>query len=197
MTAKSKKYLIITVISLIIFAVLFQILGFVIGIAATIVLAIALYYFLGTMQKNSSSDRTSNHSQANDLSDEEKSLNALLDINLQLRKTIIAKMLREQFEALIDQLIGLLPKINQTDSASELAWVINRMATEYLPKKSIKPYLLLTEIERLDETVISSVEKGIHAMRDELIEVEQLIATRNTNEFKNKAHFLEQRFTTR
>ena len=121
-------------------------------------------------------------------------IESLLDSNLALRKTIIPQDLRQAFEDTIDKLIVLLPEVNAKSKDSELTWVINRIATEYLPEKSIKPYLDLDDVLRNDEETIASVIDGLNSMKSELLEVESMLSDRKMNEFNAKAKFLKQRF---
>lgn len=121
-------------------------------------------------------------------------IESLLSINILLRKCIMPVAVRDEFERIIDQLIKLLPKVNLAGPDGELAWVINRMATEYLPEKSIKPYISLDEASRNDDATIKAVEEGLAGMKSELAEVESLLAARKTSEFNSKAKFMKQRF---
>lgn len=121
-------------------------------------------------------------------------IESLLDSNLALRKTIIPQDLRQAFEDTIDKLIALLPEVNAKSKDSELTWVINRIATEYLPEKSLKPYLALDDTSRNDEETIASVMDGLNSMKSELLEVESMLSDRKMNEFNAKAKFLKQRF---
>ena len=121
-------------------------------------------------------------------------IESLLDSNLALRKTIIPQDLRQAFEDTIDKLIALLPEVNAKSKDNELTWVINRIATEYLPEKSLKPYLALDDTSRNDEETIASVMDGLNSMKSELLEVESMLSDRKMNEFNAKAKFLKQRF---
>lgn len=152
------------------------------------------FYFLAQFftDKDSSSDKDSIAAETK--SEAEIGIESLLSINIQLRKCIMPLHVRDTFEKIIDQLLDLLPKINSAGPDGELAWVINRMATEYLPEKSIKPYIALDEEARNDEATINSVEESLAGMQAELAEVESILAARNTNEFNAKAKFMKQRF---
>ena len=165
----------------------------------TVVAFILLYFVTGlvlsTILKKQMDERDkSSMAEEEALSAEDVGINALLNINIELRKTIIPASIRDAFEQVIDQLIDLLPKVNAASPDSELAWVINRMATEYLPEKSVKPYLALDEQARHDESTMSTVLEGLAGMKAELSDVESILASRQTNEFNNKAKFLKRRF---
>jgi hypothetical protein len=127
-------------------------------------------------------------------SEAELGTESLLSINILLRKCIMPVHVRDTFEQTIDQLLDILPKINLAGPDGELAWVINRMATEYLPEKSIKPYIALEEAARNDAATIAAVEEGLAGMKAELEEVESILAARKTSEFNSKAKFMKQRF---
>ncbi|MCK5337045.1 MAG: hypothetical protein KAQ67_12830 [Gammaproteobacteria bacterium] len=155
--------------------------------------AIAFYLLAGyySSKKSSSNDSSSVETPK---SETELGIESLLSINIQLRKCIMPVEVRDTFEQIIDQLLELLPKINQAGPDGELAWVINRMATEYLQEKSIKPYIALDEAARNDESTIAAVEEALSGMRSELAEVESMLAARKTGEFNSKAKFMKQRF---
>jgi len=160
------------------------------SISLVIALIIAIAFYL-LMTGNDDSDDGDDDEEPDET---EIGIESLLMLNIELRKCIMPEAIRDQFEQIIDQLIALLPKINQTGSEGELAWVINRMATEYLPEKSVRPYIKLEETDRHDEATITSVEEGLAGMQAELNEVETILASRQSSEFNAKAKFLKQRF---
>lgn len=164
-------------------------LSFIIAFLAGIAFYLLAGYF--SSKKSSSNDSSSVETPK---SETELGIESLLSINIQLRKCIMPVEVRDTFEQIIDQLLELLPKINQAGPDGELAWVINRMATEYLPEKSIKPYIALDEAARNDESTIAAVEEALSGMRSELAEVESMLAARKTGEFNSKAKFMKQRF---
>lgn len=118
----------------------------------------------------------------------------LLDCNLRLRKQGVQGIVLEKYEQLIDRLLGIIPDINQQYPDGELTWVINRIAAEYLPEKSVTPYLALDIGQRESADTIRSVTEGIEAMIREVDEVVELLATRKSSDFDSKAKFLKQRF---
>jgi len=177
--------------AVVIFLILMIFIGFIGSLIIAILAgAVTYWFFSGNKDKNSNSGSDEIELSATDTANQ-----ALLMANLHLRKQIVSAELRENYESLIDQLIELLPLVNQTDLGNELSWVINRMATEYLPNKSIAPYLKLSEVERLNASVISDVLDNISAMKKELDDVKEMVTRKNTNEFSQKAKFLSQRFT--
>lgn len=187
-----KKILLATVISFVSFVILLVFISWLISLIIAVMIALVL---LGYLFKRAS-EASNSDEQADEIPSKTKLANqSLLNSNLILRKSIVSKELRDNYELLIDQLIELLPMVNDTDYTSELAWIINRMATEYLPKKSLEPYLALTEDERLNSGVVSSAIESIEAMRNELLEVKTMVINRKSGEFKNKAQFLKQRFS--
>ena len=188
MNPKTKRIISSTIITLVILLILMIFLGFTISIIVSILLGLASFWLLS----GEKAEKTNSNEPVVEESATEQGNQALLTANLSLRKQIVSAELRTQYEQLIDQLIELLPLVN--DSENELSWVINRMATEYLPNKSIGPYLNLSEEQRLDSAVISEVIENIDAMKNELLDVKEMITKKNSNEFSQKAQFLKQRF---
>jgi len=173
------------------------ILSFFISLAVSGVIAIAaavIIYFILASKKgdDKATDSTVTAQETDSIGD--KGIESLLDINLLLRKSIVPVDIRDSFEQVIDQLLDLLPKVNEAGPDGELAWVINRMATEYLPEKSIKPYLDLDEANRHDKATMDAVEDSLVGMKSELADVESILSKRKTTEFNKKAKFLKQRF---
>ncbi|KZX85779.1 hypothetical protein A3715_16845 [Oleiphilus sp. HI0009] len=116
-------------------------------------------------------------------------LDELVDLNLTMRSNRIDKDVIGVCESVIDKLIDL-KELNIEDA--ELNWVIDRMISEYLPKKSISPYLALNKDSQEDnkETFISSM----NSMLQELNEVEVLINDKANTDYATKAKFLKTRF---
>ncbi|MFW2372572.1 MAG: hypothetical protein ACN4GM_05570 [Gammaproteobacteria bacterium] len=191
MNNKLFNYLIIGLVTVVVFILLLFVSGLVISTIVALAVGIAVYFILKKqMDKN---DKPS-VAEEEPLNAEDVGISALLHTNIELRKTIIPTSIRDAFEQVIDQLIDLLPKVNAASPDGELAWVINRMATEYLPEKSVKPYLALDEQARHDENTMTTVEEGLAGMKAELSDVEDILASRQTNEFNTKAKFLKRRF---
>ncbi len=150
-------------------------------------------YFILKQGKDDATQSTPSNEPA-PKNDSEQGIELLLVANITLRKAVIPEKIRDVYEEIIDQLIALLPRVNESSPDGELAWVINRMATEYLPQKSIKPYLALSEGERQDKDVIEKVIESLSGMKSELEDVKDILSQRKTNEFNTKAKFLKQRF---
>ena len=124
----------------------------------------------------------------------EQATEALLDANLSLRRAICPAAVVTRYEDLIDQLLDLVPSVNQEAANTELAWVINQMSLDYLPQKSLAPYLGLDRDARHATGTIEQVMAGLDAMATELNEVRDLIGQHRTDEFDRKAEFLKRRF---
>lgn len=190
----SKSYFIIGLIAAAALLLLWLFVSLIFSMIGTIIVAVSAYFIIKHFSDDKGADGDSTDDKQASLTAEEIGIESVLESNLLLRKSIVPIQLRDSFEQVIDQLLDILPKVNELDADGELAWVINRMATVYLPNKSIQPYLALNEEARKDESTIASVEEGLAGMKSELLEVEQILATRKTNEFKTKAKFLKQRF---
>jgi len=122
------------------------------------------------------------------------SLESLVKTNLMLRKNIVLPNVRDEYEGVIDALVDVLPKVHEAIPDGELYWVVNRIATEYLPNKSVAPYLALTPEEQQSEDNVTKVMDSIKAIMAELSEISQLLSTKNSNEFSIKAKFIQHRF---
>lgn len=182
--------IIAAVAAIIVIWILISILGFVIGLLVGLIVASILYMVLNHF--NQTEEPAEIIEESVSLSD--TSIESLLNINIALRKEIIPEEIRTLYESIIDQLIDVLPKVSSEVSGGELAWVINRMATEYLPEKSIRPYLSMDYAQRHAEYTITSVKESIAGMQSELSDVQDILSSHKTDEFNNKAKFLKARF---
>ncbi|MDH5388704.1 MAG: hypothetical protein OEY06_09660 [Gammaproteobacteria bacterium] len=182
--------IITAVIAIIVTWILISVLGSIVGVIVGLIVASVVYMVLNHFNKTEEASEIIEEPVS--LSD--ASIESLLNINIALRKEIIPEEIRSLYESIIDQLIDVLPKVNSEVSGGELAWVINRMATEYLPEKSIKPYLSMDDVQRNAEDTIASVKESIAGMQSELSEVQDILSSHKTDEFNNKAKFLKARF---
>lgn len=182
--------IITAIIAIIVTWILIPTLGSITGVLVGLIVAAVVYMVLNYF--NQTKEPTEIIEESVSLSD--SSIESLLNINIALRKEIIPEEIRSLYESIIDQLIDVLPKVNSEVSGGELAWVINRMATEYLPEKSIRPYLLMDDAQRHTEETINSVKESVAGMQSELTEVQDILSSHKTDEFNNKAKFLKTRF---
>lgn len=188
MYSSTQLYSIVILLVVIITVILSMFFPLPLSLLVAIACALAFYFFVKKPGADEE-DEAETPPSSNELAVE-----ALLSVNLELRKTIVPAEMREAFESIIDQLLKILTEATELDADSELGWVINRMATEYLPEKSIRPYLMLDESMRHDQGTIASVLEGLAGMKKELADVEDILSSRKTNEFNAKAKFLKHRF---
>jgi len=182
--------IITAVIAIIVTWILIPVLGSITGVLVGLIVASIVYMVLNYFNQTEEPSEII----AEPVSLSETSIESLLNINIALRKEIIPEEIRTLYESIIDQLIDVLPKVNSEVSGGELAWVINRMATEYLPEKSIRPYLSMDDAQRHAEETITSVKESIAGMQSELSDVQDILSSHKTDEFNNKAKFLKTRF---
>lgn len=147
-----------------------------------------------------SKSKTSNESASNS-TDQEASPKAeepeadLIQLNLRVRKGALNKEVTESSEKVIDQLVVLIPAINESEmSGTDLRWTVNQIAKEYLPNKCMGPYLNLSAEQQAEPEKIKTVLSNLAALSSELLDVEKLLTSRDENEFKKKATFLKHRF---
>ncbi len=182
--------IITAVTAMIVVWVLTPVLGTMVGLLVGLVVAGVVYMVLNSVNEKDAPPEITEEP----ISLSETSIESLLAINIALRKETIPEEVRALYESIIDQLIEVLPTVNSEVSGGELAWVINRMATEYLPEKSIKPYLAMDASQRHAADTILSVKDSIAGMQSELSDVQNMLSSHKTDEFNNKAKFLKARF---
>jgi hypothetical protein len=116
----------------------------------------------------------------------------LLRLNIELRTTLHEADCIEPFESVIDQVRTLAPLLNERLPGSQMAWVINRMDTEYLPKL-LRPFLALRPETRLEKK--SAFLAALAQIRSELDEVETMLNSSDAEQFDSKAAFIQHRFS--
>lgn len=147
------------------------------------------------IKKNKSTSDSDNNSDDASTTNQPDPLQDLVALNLQIRKSAISEALTKECEAVIDQLVDLIPAINEASTpGSEITWTVNRIATEYLPNKCILPYLSLNAESRQDEEKIATMRSNLASLSTELKDVESMLTRRNESEFNAKATFLKHRF---
>lgn len=153
---------------------------------------IAAVFFINKNKSATDADVTSD-----DISSTEQPepLEDLVLLNLKVRKAGIDPGLTQQCEAVIDQLVNLIPSVNAAATpGSELTWTVNRIATEYLPNKCVMPYLTLSKDAQQSEQNITMMQNSLASLSKELTDVEALLASKDDREFNAKATFLKHRF---
>tara|TARA_R110002072_G_scaffold163353_2_gene315823 strand:+ start:1083 stop:1601 length:519 start_codon:yes stop_codon:yes gene_type:complete len=163
------------------------------GLIGGLIACLVSYLYLSKLEpaKSKDSNKTKTEEPVNEI---ENSMQSLVLLNIEIRKTIIPKNIQKALETTIDDLVNILPLVNDAAPGGELYWVVNRMATEYLPEKSIRPYLSLNQEQRSSEEVITTLLDGLKGIQSELKDIGELLISKNTNEFNTKAKFLKHRF---
>jgi len=163
--------------------------SFLLLIGLTLGVLAAYLYFSEDKKSSKKSETQTEEAKTKKTSDPTE---ALLNQNLLLRKARVTDEVLQTYETLIDQLLRVWPRIFSSTPEGELTWVVNRMATEYLPNKSITPYINMSHDQRVQAG--DSVIESLQGMVSELTEIEQMLDDQATGEFDRKAKFLKQRF---
>ena len=118
-------------------------------------------------------------------------LEQLLALNLKVREQALAEPVTAKLEEIIDELRGLVPELSEDHAGSELTWIVNRMASDYLPR-IVNPFVGLSPAGRAEnqDELLSSLE----GLENELANIRELVRNHKVGEFKAKAAFLRTRF---
>jgi len=189
----SNKHYLPYIIGFGIFLIAFMFIGITAGLIGGLVACVVSYLYFSKVDSEKSKD-TNEASTEEPVNDIENSMQSLVLLNIEIRKTIIPENVQKVLETTIDDLVNILPLVNDAVPGGELYWVVNRMATEYLPEKSVRPYLSLKEDQRSSEDVIAKLLEGLKGIQSELKEIDELLINKNSNEFNTKAKFLKHRF---
>jgi hypothetical protein len=151
--------------------------------------AAAAYFFYARSKANPASDAPAKEAEPDPVQD-------LLALNLKIRKEALARPLATRCETLIDLLVDLIPRVEQAEESSgELAWTVNRIASDYLPNRCVYPFLAMTGEDRESPEQIERFEQSLTVLEQNLNEVADMLSRRDRNEFATKAKFLQHRFT--
>lgn len=153
------------------------------------ILLILVYYYGIRPRRQKNTDTPPQPAEADPIQD-------LVALNLEIRKSVLPRHLTHRCESVIDKLVELIPQVNAADEPTgDLAWTVNRMASEYLPNKCIRPYLALKPEDRESPEQIQQFEQSLTVLSNELDEVAAILSRRDKAEFATKAKFLQHRFT--
>jgi hypothetical protein len=161
-----------------------------------IVLVIAVVLLVYWLLKSKPSSKATSQTSDAQSPAEDDPIEQLLALNLDIRKAAINKDITTHCETVIDQLIELIPQVNEAAvPGSELIWTVNRIATEYLPNKCVKPYLALNKEQQAVAETVEQVRTNLTTLQHELQAVAELLAKKDQKEFEAKAAFLKHRFS--
>lgn len=157
----------------------------IIGIFIGLVLAYAYYY-------KKSSSKSVKAQKALHENTVERTFTNLLKLNIKARTKLTEIECIEKLEEVIDLIRILSPEINSRLANSQIAWVINRMDTEYLPKL-LDPFVKLPPESRANqqETFLAA----LFSIQKELEEVRNMLLSSDEDQFNSKAVFIQQRFS--
>ena len=112
-------------------------------------------------------------------------------MNVQIRENALPPDVVEKLEASIDVLRRVMPELNDEHPGSELAWTVNRMASDYLPR-IVTPYVKLSPPLRQEHR--EELLRSLAGLEAELENIGELLRGAKVGEFKTKAAFLRARF---
>lgn len=118
-------------------------------------------------------------------------LQSLVALNVQIRENALPPDVVEKLEASIDVLRRVMPELNDEHPGSELAWTVNRMASDYLPR-IVTPYVKLSPPLRQEHR--EELLRSLAGLEAELENIGELLRGAKVGEFKTKAAFLRARF---
>lgn len=122
---------------------------------------------------------------------ENKPIDELLVLNINIRKKIIDLNLIKEIEIILDKLRYILPILNEKYQVNELTWVTNKMASSYL-QKILNPYMLFQLEEQKNKK--NELLESLGCIEKELDEIIELVKQNETSQFDIKAKFIKNRF---
>lgn len=118
-------------------------------------------------------------------------LRSLVALDIQIREGALSAEVTEKLEHSVDVLRHVIPELNDSHPGSELAWTVNRMATDYLPR-IVKPFVALATGAREEHR--AELLRSLEGLESELANIEDLLRNAKVGEFQAKAAFLRARF---
>lgn len=148
-----------------------------------VIIILIMFFILKNKSKKDSKPKV--------LEKKQGTLETLLILNLEVRKGIFDSELIEEIESIIDKLRDILPILNERYKASELTWVANKMATNYL-QKIIHPFIHFKKNEQIKNK--NSLMESLAQIEKELDETIALVNENKESDFDTKAKFIKTRF---
>jgi hypothetical protein len=158
-------------------------------IVLLLIVALGIYLFISKNKKRTKKSTTEKPAAKVSVDPLEENISLLIGLNITVRIKNVPVQAQESIEKTIDALRELLPLILQNHDNTEMAWVMKRMCSHYLPKL-INPFVALSNREAQMQTFLESL-SGIDK---ELEEVALLLNSAQTSEFESKARFIKHRF---
>lgn len=120
-----------------------------------------------------------------------KGLENLVRLNLKARESGLDSDLLTGLEQLVDRLFDILPRLNEEHRGSELAFVVNKIAGEYLSQIT-GSYLGLSADSRTGQK--DELARVLSGLNDEVLEIIKIVDDQTTGEFKTHAKFISTKF---
>jgi hypothetical protein len=120
-----------------------------------------------------------------------KGLENLVRLNLKARESGLDSDLLTGLEQLVDRLFDILPRLNEEHRGSELAFVVNKIAGEYLSQIT-GSYLGLSADARTGQK--AELVRILSGLNDEVLEIIKIVDDQMTGEFKTHAKFISTKF---
>ncbi|HFU74849.1 MAG TPA: hypothetical protein ENK66_01245 [Arcobacter sp.] len=150
-----------------------------------VLIVLVVLYFINNKKTNTHIQKTKI------IQDEPNPNDSLLKLNIDIRKKIFNIEIIKTTESIIDELKEILPILNKDYKTSELTWVSNKMATNYL-QKLLYPYMSLKENEQEEKR--ESLLESLTQIEIELQETIQIVKQNEISRFDTKAKFIKNRF---
>ena len=120
-------------------------------------------------------------------------LNESVSLNQTLREdSSLSKEILNTFESLLDKLMIVVPKMNETYPLSDMTYVVNKISTSYTTDL-FRPYLLLDSDSREGENTITLVHI-LEGLNTELDKISDTIENRQEKDLENEVEFLKRKF---
>ena len=172
-----------------------KILWALIGLGVISALAAALLAVVKPLGESPGKTETPGESRENTASQQEKTtlegLENLVRLNLKSRESGLETDLLSSLELLVDRLFDILPRLNQLHRGSELAFVVNKIAGQYL-NQITGAYLGLSAEARIGQK--EELKRILTGLNDEVLEIIRIVDEQITGEFKTHAKFISTKF---
>ena len=145
------------------------------------------------LRRRGEGNRDSGVAPANPVSDAEKLLDGLVGLNLDLRVEAAPSEVTNKSEEIIDDIMDLLPRANADYRGTELTFMVNKLASEYLPNL-IRPYLELTPQTRDGHTQGALESLGV--ISEEIDQMKRQIESQSVNDYKTQEKFTQYKFSS-
>lgn len=119
----------------------------------------------------------------------------LKELNLSIRKAALPQKAMHETEMVIDQLLELNPLVQaKATGATECRWTVGQMIKDYLPNRTVKPYMNLSSELRESGEHLDTYLEMLKTLSGSLADIKSALDSKDEQQLALKSKFIQERF---